>query len=54
MKSRVPIIALTIIFVLQLLDVTLRIADGGVPWLGIGVLVLTAIAIGWLAVRKPS
>ena len=54
MKPQVPIIALAIIFALQLVDVSIRFAAGGVPWLGVGVLVLTAVAIGWLVVRKPS
>ncbi len=54
MKSRIPIIALATIFVLQLVDVSLRIAAGSTPWLGIGVLALAAVGIGWMAVRKPS
>jgi len=49
-----PIIALALVFALQLVDVSLRIATGGAPWLGIGALVLAAVAIVWLAARKPS
>lgn len=54
MKSRVPIVALVIVFVMELVDVSLRIAGGGVPWLGIGVLALVALGIGWLVMRKPG
>jgi len=53
-KSRVPIVALVIVFVMELVDVSLRIAGGGVPWLGIGVLALVALGIGWLVMRKPG
>lgn len=54
MKSRVPIIALIIILVLQLVDVGIRFAGGGTPWLGLGVLALTIMAIGGITLRKPN
>jgi hypothetical protein len=48
------LVALGLIFVLQLVDVGLRLSAGAVPVLGIGVLILVGAALGWTVTRRRS